>query len=83
MVEENTTSRRNNQGDLERRSFDVTLVHWENAGFLPEFWEYTEATNCFKFDWTSDWAGRVHEFLQAWPTEMAMMHFILRGNHFI
>lgn len=60
------------------RSFDVVLVDWENSGWLPDFWEFFCASYPLIFDWHEDWAGRVQEFVQVWPAEMAMMQLIDR-----
>ncbi|KAK4499339.1 hypothetical protein PRZ48_009852 [Zasmidium cellare] len=44
------------------RSFDVILVDWESAGWLPDFWEYFAASAFFVVDgWADDWCLRVGE----------------------
>jgi serine/threonine protein kinase len=65
---------RNSRGE---RSFDITLVDWEAAGWYPDFWEYTSAFCTPPFlDWTDDWCWRLHEFLQIWPAEMGIMRML-------
>ena len=62
-------------GKDKERSFNVTLVDWENAGWYPKFWEFFCASLPFKFVyWEDDWCWRTQEFLQVWPAENAMMH---------
>lgn len=72
MVVENP-SRPNRQGG---RSFDIMLVDWENAGWLPDFWEFFCASSPLNFEWDEDWSCRVQEFVQVWPAEMAIMQLI-------
>ncbi|QVM08121.1 hypothetical protein D8B26_002817 [Coccidioides posadasii str. Silveira] len=65
---------RNSRG---QPSFDVMLVDWEAAGWYPDFWEYFSAFSTPPFlDWRDDWCWRIHEFLQIWPAEMAIMRMI-------
>ncbi|EEP82040.1 predicted protein [Uncinocarpus reesii 1704] len=65
---------RNNQGE---RSFDITLVDWEAAGWCPDFWEFFCASCAPPFlSWEEDWCWRIHEFLQIWPAEMALLRMM-------
>ncbi|WEW60029.1 hypothetical protein PRK78_005512 [Emydomyces testavorans] len=74
VVAENNASRLNDHGE---RSFDVMLVDWESAGWCPDFWEIFCASSSPLFlSWDDDWCWRIHEFLQVWPAEMAIMRMI-------
>ncbi|CAG8909122.1 unnamed protein product [Penicillium egyptiacum] len=65
---------RNSWGE---RSFDITLVDWEAAGWYSDFWEYFSAFSTPAFlDWTDDWRWRIHESLQIWPAEMGIMRMM-------
>ncbi|KAL3261855.1 hypothetical protein ABHI18_003342 [Aspergillus niger] len=68
----------NCQNNQDRRSFDIVLVDWENAGWFPDFWEGFCASCPLHFYWDEDWSWRVQEFIQFWPAEMSMMHLIER-----
>lgn len=60
-----------NEGE---RSFDVALVDWEMAGWLPEFWEYFCASLFFDLlGWEDDWCWRTGEFLEVRLAENAVM----------
>ncbi|GKZ33981.1 hypothetical protein AbraIFM66950_004112 [Aspergillus brasiliensis] len=65
-----------NQDNRGGRSFDVVLIDWENAGWLPDFWESFCASYPLQFYWVEDWAWRVQDFIPFWPAEMALMHQI-------
>lgn len=73
IVAENT-SRRNPQGV---RSFNVTLVDWESAGWYPDFWEFFCASFPFDFYyWEEDWCWRAQQFLEVWPAELGIMRML-------
>lgn len=76
MVVMENVSRQNNQGE---RAFHIMLVDWEAAGWYPDFWEIFCASSSPMFiSWEDDWCWRIHEFLQVWPAEMAMMRMFDR-----
>lgn len=57
------------------RSFDVALVDWEMAGWLPDYWEYFCASLSFDYlGWEDDdWCWRTGEFLEVRLAEAAVM----------
>jgi hypothetical protein len=56
------------------RSFDVAVVDWEMAGWLPEFWEYFCASQFFDtLGWEDDWCWRTGDFLEVRLAETAVM----------
>ena len=60
-----------NEGE---RSFDVALVDWEMAGWLPDYWEYFCASLSFNYlGWEDDWCWRTGQYLDVWLAEAAVM----------
>lgn len=56
------------------RQFDITLIDWEMAGWLPEFWEYFSASTSFQYaSWEDDWCLRVGHFIPVQLAETAVM----------
>lgn len=56
------------------RTFDIVLVDWEMAGWLPEFWEYFCVSMSSQYDsWEDDWFLRVGHFLAVRLAETAVM----------
>ncbi|KAL4910137.1 hypothetical protein BDW74DRAFT_173603 [Aspergillus multicolor] len=75
IVNENP-SRKNDQGE---HSFDVVLVDWVNAGWVPEYRDFFCASSPLLFDyWEEDWCWRVQEFLQVWPAELEIMRMLYK-----
>ncbi|KAL5343488.1 hypothetical protein BJX70DRAFT_408261 [Aspergillus crustosus] len=73
LVAENP-ERSNEQGE---RSFDVSIVDWEMAGWYPEFWEWFQSSSPLIFSyWEEDWCWRVQGFLQVYPAEIALMRML-------
>ena len=71
VVAEKKKSDSLSEGD---RSFDVALVDWEMAGWLPEYWEYFCASLSFGYlGWDDDWCWRTGEFLEVRLAEAAVM----------
>ena len=65
------------------RSFDVALVDWEMAGWLPEFWEYFCASIPFNYvGWDDDWCWRTGHFLPVYFAETAVMRELDRDMGF-
>lgn len=53
------------------------VVDWENAGWMPSYWEYAIM---FVFaSWPDDWTGWFESILDAWPSESAMLMFVRRN----
>lgn len=56
------------------RSFDVVLIDWEKAGWLPEFWEAFCASVLFDMVyWEEDWCWLVNKFLPVSAPQLALM----------
>lgn len=56
------------------RQFDITLIDWEMAGWLPEIWEYFSASISFQYaSWDDDWCLRVGHFLPVQLAQTAVM----------
>lgn len=58
------------------RQFDVTLVDWEMAGWLPDYWEYFCASLMFLlvgWDGEDDWCWQAGRFLPVFLAETAVM----------
>ncbi|EGP89228.1 uncharacterized protein MYCGRDRAFT_70331 [Zymoseptoria tritici IPO323] len=59
------------------RSFDVTLVDWEMAGWYPDFWEFFSISSNFDYVyWEEDWCWRAEQCLQVWPAKAAMLRML-------
>jgi hypothetical protein len=62
---------------MEERSFDVVLIDWEKAGWLPEFWEAFCASVLFDMVyWEEDWCWLINHFLPVSAPELALMNMI-------
>ncbi|KAL1587945.1 hypothetical protein WHR41_03368 [Cladosporium halotolerans] len=60
--------------DQGNRSFDIALVDWEMAGWLPDWWEFFSASSLFDMiSWDEDWCWLTEEFLQVRAPEVALM----------
>lgn len=62
------------KGQSQLRSYSVAVVDWEDAGWYPEYWEYSAMFVGFR--WDDDWCARFEEFIPAWPAEAAMLKLI-------
>ena len=62
------------EGDQQRRKFEIALVDCEVAGWYPDYWDYFIMFVTFR--WKDDWRQKAEEFLTAWPAESAMMRMV-------
>jgi hypothetical protein len=61
-------------GAIGERSFDICLIDWEKAGWLPDFWEAFCASALFDLVyWEEDWCWLVDRFLHVSAPELALM----------
>ena len=57
----------------------VAILDWENAGWLPSYWEYTAA--CQVAPANAFWAEYIDEFLEAIPEALTMERIRQRNFH--
>lgn len=68
-------------GDGDKHSqFKITLVDWENAGWYPEFWEFTNATIVCRFK--PAWLELVPDILDQYPIEFLMMQVVYSAVYY-
>jgi len=68
------TQRPSDTGGIGESSFDVCLIDWEKAGWLPDFWEAFCASALFDVVyWEEDWCWLTERFLRVSAPELALM----------
>lgn len=68
------TTRPSDTNAVGERSFDVSIIDWEKAGWLPDYWEAFCASALFDMVyWEEDWCWLTEQFLHVSAPELALM----------